>query len=202
MLLSRFERFYVNSWLRHGLQRPLELAILNRLHPFPQHAHWLDVGCGNGGALAAIAKRTQPLSLTGVDADGEQIERARQRFKHASFSVILHAADAAAMPLPAQTYDAVSGFGVLHHLEHWPKGVAEIARVLRHGGVYYGLEFYAPLLENPIFQKLFPHPAHRFTHEDLCAELEKRGLRVMADKPILGLMGFVVARRVAGEAYD
>jgi ubiquinone/menaquinone biosynthesis C-methylase UbiE len=202
MLLRTFERFYVNSWLRHRVQRPIELAIFNRLHPFPHHAHWLDVGCGNGRALRALAARVAPLGLTGVDADAAQIERARATLKRANISAVLQVADAANMPLPAQTYDAVTGFGVLHHLEHWPKGVVEIARVLRHGGVYYGLEFYAPLLENPLFQKLFPHPAHRFTHSQLCAELEKRGLRVMAEKPIFGLMGFIVARRVAGEVYD
>lgn len=202
MLLSNLERFYVNSWLRHRVQRPIELAIFNRLHPFPHHAHWLDMGCGNGGALVALAKRTTPLALAGIDADAAQIERARTTLKAAGITAPLHVGDIAAMPLPAQTYDAVTGFGVLHHLEHWQRGVSEIARVLHHGGVYYGLEFYAPLLENPFFQKVFPHPAHRFTHTELCEALEKNGLRVMAEKSILGMFGFVVARRVAGKAYD
>jgi len=184
------------------VQRPIELAWLNRLHPFAHHAHWLDLGCGDGRALIALARRTQPLGLAGIDADAKQVARAKRNLQKAGVSATAQVADATNLPLPAQTYDAVTGFGVLHHIEAWQLGVREIARVLRHGGVYYGLEFYAPLLENPLFQKLFPHPAKRFTHAQLIAALNEHGLHVLNQRNLLGLAGIVIARRVAGVAYD
>ena len=200
--LGWLERWYVNGWLRGTLQRPLELMILNRMHTFPQGATVLDVGCGDGRGLVTLAKRYAPFSLAGVDADSAQLERARITLQRAGLVAHLQQASMETLPLPAQTYDMVTSFGVLHHVPDWRKGVSEIARVLRHGGIFYSLEFYAPLLSLPLFSRLFPHPADRFSHAELLAELEVKGLHVLQHKGLLGLAGLVVARRIAGEAYD
>jgi ubiquinone/menaquinone biosynthesis C-methylase UbiE len=202
MLLSKLERWYVNGWVRGALQRPLELALLNRLYPFPRGAQVLDIGCGDGRGLVALAKRVAPLSLVGIDADPRQVAKARQAMAVSGLTAHIAEASAEALPLPAQTYDVVTSFGCLHHVPNWRAGVAEVARVLRHGGVFYGLEFYAPLLENILFKKLFPHPAQRFTHAELLAELAAQGLVVLNHTNLLGLAGLVVARRVAGGGYD
>jgi ubiquinone/menaquinone biosynthesis C-methylase UbiE len=202
MLLGTIERFYVNGWLRGAVQRPLELWALNCLHPFPLHAQLLDVGCGDGRALVALAKRCKPLGLAGIDADPKQIAAASHNLKHAGLSAHLQTSSAETLPLPAQTYDVVTGFGVLHHVPAWALAVREIARVLRHGGVYYGLEFYRPLLAMPVFRQLFPHPTNRFTHAELIVSLQQQGLTVLRDINLLGLAGLVVARRVAGDSYD
>lgn len=202
MLLSKLERWYVNGWVRGALQRPLELALLNRLYPFPRGAQVLEIGCGDGRGLVALARRIAPLNLVGIDADPCQVARARQTMAANGLTAHIAEASAEALPLPAQTYDVVTSFGCLHHVPNWRGGVAEVARVLRHGGVFYGLEFYAPLLENHVFQKLFPHPAQRFTHTEFLAELAAQGLVVLNHTNWLGLAGLVVARRVAGGGYD
>jgi ubiquinone/menaquinone biosynthesis C-methylase UbiE len=206
MLLSKLERWYVNGWVRGALQRPLELALLGRLYPFPRGAQVLDIGCGDGRGLVALAKRVAPLSLVGVDADPRQVAKARQTLAASGLTAQILEASAETLPLPAQTYDVVTSFGCLHHVPNWRGGVAEVARVLRHGGMFYGLEFYAPLLETgvigAVFQRLFPHPAQRFTHAALLAELAAQGLVVLNHTNLLGLAGLVVARRVAGGGYD
>lgn len=202
MRLGKLERWYVNGWFRGALQRPLELALLNRLYPFPRGAQLLDIGCGDGRGLYALAKRVQPLALVGVDVDPAQLARARQTFTKAPYAVQLHEAGAEALPLPAQTYDVVTSFGCLHHVPHWQQAVQEVARVLRHGGVFYALEFYRPLLAAPILRTLLPHPPGRFTHAELLAALATEGLVVLKHTNLLGLAGLVVARRVAGGGYD
>jgi ubiquinone/menaquinone biosynthesis C-methylase UbiE len=202
MRLGRLERWYVNGWFRGAVQRPLELALLQRLYPFPRGAQLLDIGCGDGRALRALARRVQPLALVGVDVDPAQLAAARRTFAKTDFAVQLHEAGAQALPLPAQTYDVVTSFGCLHHVPEWRRAVAEVARVLRHGGVFYALEFYRPLLELPLLRMLLPHPPARFTHTDLLAALASEGLVVLNHTNLLGLAGLVVARRVAGGGYD
>ncbi len=205
MFLSNLERWYVNGWFRGHIQRPLELALLQRLYPMPRGAQLLDIGCGDGRGLLALATRVAPLGLVGIDVDPEQIARARTTLV-ANGAVQLHVASADALPLPAQTYEVVTSFGCLHHVPLWQKAVAEVARVLRHGGLFYALEFYAPLLETgPIgglLKWLLPHPRGRFTHQQFVAELGQHGMVVLGQRNFLGLAGMVVARRVAEGAYD
>ncbi|MFZ2587939.1 MAG: class I SAM-dependent methyltransferase, partial [Alphaproteobacteria bacterium] len=117
---------------------------------------------------------------------------------------VLHA-DATALPFPAQRFDAVYASGVLHHIEDWPKAVAEISRVLKPGGLFYGWEFYKPLLENALFQSFFPHPAHRFTHNELLEALKTNHLTPLSHRTFTPASGMMVAQKNAPSAspsYD
>jgi ubiquinone/menaquinone biosynthesis C-methylase UbiE len=202
MYLGNRERWYVNGWFRGMVQRPLELAWLQRLYPWPRGVALLDLGCGDGRGLAALIRKLQPLTAVGVDPDPRQLAAARRTLAKNSQQVQLLEASAAALPLPAQSYDVVTSFGCIHHVPYWQAAVAEVARVLRHGGLFYAVEFYQPLLGNALFARLFPHPPERFTHAALLAELTSAGLVVLRQVNLWGLAGLVVARRVADGAYD
>ncbi len=202
MLLGVLERWYVNGWFRGAVQRPLEMRVLERLYPLPHGAYLLDIGCGDGRGLLALARRIAPRALVGIDVDAAQLAKARTLLEPMGLPIQLHQASAESLPLPAQTYDVVTSFGCLHHVPAWQNAVAEVARVLRHGGIFYGLEFYAPLLQAPLVRQLLPHPPGRFTHADFIKSLEQAGLVVLKQINLAGLAGLVVARRVAGGSYD
>ncbi|HVK25879.1 MAG TPA: bifunctional 2-polyprenyl-6-hydroxyphenol methylase/3-demethylubiquinol 3-O-methyltransferase UbiG [Actinokineospora sp.] len=93
----------------------------------------LDIGCGGGlvsERLAAIG-----YDVTGVDLSEGSIEVAR---KHAAASgVTVNYVVGSAYELPAGdgTIDMVVISDVLEHLHDLPGAVAEIARVLRDGGI-------------------------------------------------------------------
>ena len=129
----------------------------------------LDLGCGPGHGLLYAHQHFKPATLTGVDADPRQLVQARIQATRHQVPAQLHTADAANLPLPAASYDVVLSLGCLHHVPSWPKAVAECARILRHGGLLYLHEYYAPLLHNPFMHLLCPHPPHRFTHAQLLA---------------------------------
>jgi ubiquinone/menaquinone biosynthesis C-methylase UbiE len=203
MKLGFLERFYLNSLFRHLVQRPLEFRMITKGAPFPHGAHVLEIGCGNGAGLAELARRVKPAALTGVDADPAQLRRARTLLARKNIPAQLIEADATAIPLPAHSYDVITDIGCIHHIENWQKALSEVARLLRHGGVFYSIEFYAPLLENKLFRTLFPHPADRFSHKQLLEELPRHGLTPLAERNFAGLAGFIVARLTANPAeYD
>ncbi|GAA1365792.1 class I SAM-dependent methyltransferase [Catellatospora chokoriensis] len=118
---------YVGRW-----SRPVAQAFLRRL-AVPAGREWLDVGCGTGALTETVLAMADPAQVTGVDRSAAFVDLARARISdsRAAFQV----GDARRLPLPEQSVDvAVSGL-VLNFVPDPAQGVAEIARVLRPGGV-------------------------------------------------------------------
>ena len=60
------------------------------------------------------------------------------------------------------------------------KGVAEIARVLQEGGVFFFEEIYPPLYANPLFIRMLDHPReNRFHGPDFRGALADSGLQLL-----------------------
>jgi SAM-dependent methyltransferase len=84
-----------------------------------------------------------------------------------------------ALPFPGDAFDAVTSFDVLYHrwIEDDAAAVAELARVLRPGGVL--------LMRVPALRMLWGahdaavHSRHRYTTREVRALLEGQGLRVL-----------------------
>lgn len=201
MKLSFAERMFINSPIRGLSLRFLEPWIFQKMVPFPRGAHVLDLGCGNGTGLLALAKTRAPASLTGIDVDPAQLARAKKRLVSTHTVARLIEANAEKISLPAHTFDVITATGCLHHVPQWQQALTEITRLLRHGGLLYMFEIYRPLIN--AFSWLSPHPRNRFTHQELLEDLPHHGLTILAQKDILGLVGFIVARRTGTtQSYD
>jgi SAM-dependent methyltransferase len=88
----------------------------------------LDLGCGGGGQIAFL--RQLGWTVTGVDLSADQL-----RVAEARTDVELLQADAADLPFADASFDAVAALVIHTDLDDYPAAVAEIARVLRPGGV-------------------------------------------------------------------
>ena len=97
----------------------------------------LDIGCGPGWFWAAVANDLpNDLELTLADLSPGMVAEAMGRVSGLrSWSVRGAEADVAALPFADESFDAVFAMHMLYHAPDPAAGIAEIARVLRPGGI-------------------------------------------------------------------
>jgi ubiquinone/menaquinone biosynthesis C-methylase UbiE len=95
----------------------------------------LDLGCGNGPLLAALLARRPALRrVVGVDACEAEIERARRRLPDPRIE--LYSARGQELGIDDASVDAVLSHHAFYLMDPVEPVIAEIARVLRPGGVF------------------------------------------------------------------
>lgn len=154
--LRRFGQYLVMQWFKTTVALKTGAAIL-------------EVGCGSGAGARLIYESYQPAHLYLLDLDHAMIKKAARRVNAKNEKPIAYCVgDAARLPLKDDALDAVFGFGFLHHVPAWREGLTEVARVLKHGGVYFMEEYYPSLYQNFITRHILVHPKKdRFKSQDL-----------------------------------
>jgi ubiquinone/menaquinone biosynthesis C-methylase UbiE len=94
---------------------------------------WIDVGCGSGAFSELIATRCAPSESQGVDPSDAQLAFARTR--PATRNAVFQVGDAMALPFPNDRFDAAVMALVIFFVPDPAKGVAEMVRVVRPGGI-------------------------------------------------------------------
>ena len=97
---------------------------------FPAAEHIMEVGCGNGFVLSAIAQLKPWRRLVGSELHPEGLSIARSRLGRRAEFVQM---DARAIPI-AGTFDVIGAFDVLEHIEDDAAVLASMRRALRDGG--------------------------------------------------------------------
>ncbi|MEU4624058.1 methyltransferase domain-containing protein [Actinoplanes sp. NPDC023801] len=93
----------------------------------------IDVGCGTGRALPALAAAVGPAGhVLGLDFTPGMLEAARRAGRDDHATLIL--ADARRLPVADATADVIFAAGLVHHLPDPIAGLTELARVTRPGG--------------------------------------------------------------------
>lgn len=134
MILNRFEKLLINNPVRDRMLRGT-VRSLHQLVGSPRIARALEVGCGEGAGVEAIARAVHPEALDAFDLDPDQIQRAQSRLGWRTASAgRLWVGDAEAIGAATATYDAVFEFTILHHVPDWQAALHEIGRVLKPGG--------------------------------------------------------------------
>lgn len=93
----------------------------------------LDVGCGGGFLTNALAERGH--QVTGLDASAESLEVAARHDPTGTVTYVL--GDAYALPFADAELDVVCAMDFLEHVERPAQAIAEMARVLRGGGLLF-----------------------------------------------------------------
>ncbi len=111
--------------------RPLNVSYrVGRIAPLLSGS-WLDLGCADGGYAAELLRRGA-ADVIGVDAEPDRIAAALARnLPHATFEVAL----AEKLPFPDGHFDGVFMNEVFEHVDNEAVALAEVARVLRPGGL-------------------------------------------------------------------
>lgn len=130
----------------------------------PAQLDWLDVGCGNGAFTEQICTHMQPARLAGIDPSSAQLDYARSRAQLAD--ALLLEGDAMALPFADDSFDVAVMPLVIFFVPEPARGVAEMVRVVRQGGVVcayawdmYGGGFPYTLLAEALREVGQPAPA-------------------------------------------
>jgi SAM-dependent methyltransferase len=107
-------------------------VFLGWLKP-PSSLRWIDIGCGNGAFTELLAERCAPADIQGVDPSDAQLAFARTR--HTAGIAQFHQGDAMALPFADDSFDAAVMALVIFFVSDPAAGVAEMARVVRRGGL-------------------------------------------------------------------
>ena len=102
----------------------------------PKGARWLDVGCGTGAFTELVLASYAPASVTGVDPFPAQIEYARSLRLPATAE--FKVADALNLPFPDRSFDVVASALVINFVPDRPRGLAEMCRAAKPGGIVAG----------------------------------------------------------------
>jgi demethylmenaquinone methyltransferase/2-methoxy-6-polyprenyl-1,4-benzoquinol methylase len=115
----------------------------------------LDLACGTGDLAFAAGARAVDGDVLGVDASSRMIELARLRAQTEApcGNVRFTVGDISMLDVQSASIDAVTGGYALRNVPDYTRAVAEIARVLKPGGVVTTLDFYRP--ESPVWRRLF-----------------------------------------------
>jgi demethylmenaquinone methyltransferase/2-methoxy-6-polyprenyl-1,4-benzoquinol methylase len=105
----------------------------------PPGGHVLDVATGTGLVAAELLR--QGYAVTGVDQSPEMMAVARRRFGD---GVELVNASAESLPLESASFDHLTVTYLLRYVADPGATLAELARVVRPGGVVASLEFGVP----------------------------------------------------------
>ncbi len=94
---------------------------------------WLDVGAGTGALTQTILDTSNPQKVKGVDRSEDYVEFARKKVNdpRAEFEV----GNAQTLPIHSETFDAAVSGLVLNFVPQPDQMIAEMARVVRNGGV-------------------------------------------------------------------
>lgn len=162
----------------------------------------LDLGIGPGISGLALRDRLPGATIVGLDFSRRMLALARRRTAGARIPLVR--GDAARLPFPDATFDAVTGHSLLYLLPDARAAVREIARVLRPGGRAVFLEPHAGAprtallrLRGPVrfrlamvLWRVYSLTRRRFTPETLAALLATH-LRAPETRPTLGGLGLV-----------
>ena len=100
----------------------------------PPVSRVLDLGCGPGTTIVALAPRLPGATWIGGDLARRMLALARRRLRHAPYEVALLRLDALRLPFAAASVDAVVGHSFLYLVPDDRRVLAEARRVLRPGG--------------------------------------------------------------------
>jgi len=150
-LPARYDR--LAEILSFGQNRRWRRAMVDALADCaPQKV--LDVATGPAGVALQLAARTE-ADVTGIDLSPDMLGAGAANVARSRYSgrVSLLMGRGEELPFPSETFDALTFTYLLRYVSDPASTVAELARVVKPGGVISNLEFHVP--SGPLWHPLW-----------------------------------------------
>ena len=164
-------------------------ALLKQYGQDLSRVRLLDIGCG-GGVLAEEFT-SLGCQVTGIDISPRSIAVAQTHAAKSGLSIDYRVGSGTSLPFEPGSFEAVSCCDVLEHIHDWKQVIAEAARVLVPGGLFFfdtinrtqksKVTFIYGLQESSL-TKLMPADTHIWemfiTPDEMTSTLREQGLHV------------------------
>jgi demethylmenaquinone methyltransferase/2-methoxy-6-polyprenyl-1,4-benzoquinol methylase len=140
-----FRYDFLNHFLSFGIDRCWRRKAVKIISETQKNPEILDVATGTGD-LAVAALKLNPVKITGIDISRKMLEKGREKIIKKGYSdrIELLSGDSEDIPFNENSFDiAMVAFGVRNFADPL-KGLSEMRRVLRNGGLIMILEFSKP----------------------------------------------------------
>lgn len=141
-----FRYDFLNRFLSLGIDRSWRKKALRKIKDVVQCKEILDVATGTGDFALMADKLLSPDSIHGIDISSKMLQFGQEKICKAGKQgkITLEIGDSENIKYESNRFDAVTvAFGV-RNFENLEKGLSEINRVLRPGGILVILEFSRP----------------------------------------------------------
>lgn len=141
-LPARYDR--LAELLSFGQNGRWRRAMVDRIVPAPGDVV-LDVASGTAGVAIALARRTS-ARVVGIDLTEQMLRQGTRKVAQAGLAdrIALVAGRAEQLPFPCASFDALTFTYLLRYVDDPKATLAELARVVRPGGLVASLEFCVP----------------------------------------------------------
>jgi SAM-dependent methyltransferase len=171
------------SWWFVGRNRLLVWALARY---FPSARTLLEVGCGSGFVLGALAEASPRTDVLGCDNEMAALRIARRRLPRARLAAV----DGRRLPF-ARRFDVVGAFDVLEHIDDDVDVLHELFRVTEPGGGLVVAVPQHPRLWGPADVAAGHH--RRYTRKELVAKVRSVGFSVQRATSFVSLMSPAMA---------
>jgi ubiquinone/menaquinone biosynthesis C-methylase UbiE len=158
--------------------RPLRQLILNTVY-VQKGQRILDIACGTGDLLAALARKAPDTHACGIDIADQMIEVARKSNPNITYTV----SPAYPLPFGDNSIDIITVSAAFHHFEEPQRFASECIRVLSGGGRLYIGEFSYSTFERVIFNPFLPllrsGDVRLYSEEELAGFFTKAGFEAL-----------------------
>jgi demethylmenaquinone methyltransferase/2-methoxy-6-polyprenyl-1,4-benzoquinol methylase len=149
---------FLNHFLSFGIDNLWRRRVIRIISKSYKNPYILDVATGTAD-LAIAAIKLNPTKITGIDISGNMISIGKEKIKKKGLSGIIELieGDSEKILFSDNTFDvAMVAFGVRNFSDPL-KGLSEMNRVIRNGGMIIVLEFSKPtsLLFGPVYNFYF-----------------------------------------------
>jgi 2-polyprenyl-6-hydroxyphenyl methylase/3-demethylubiquinone-9 3-methyltransferase len=156
----------------------------------PDGIRLLDVGCGGGVLAEEFA--AMGFEVTGIDPSQRSLDAASSHAAERGLRIDYRVGHGDRLLFGDETFEVVSCCDVLEHISNWDEVIAEVARVLRSGGIFFYDTINRTMISKLVFIKLgqewkftrfLPPNMHVWEMfikpEELTHSLDRHGLRNM-----------------------
>ena len=140
-LFSHFYEYFIAPAVFRAMESDLEGDFVQRI---PEGCRVLDVGCGGGHHVLAIAQMRPDLEVVGLDLSPQLVAHARRKSAAQNTGRVSFVEGTALdLPFESESFDHVYSAG---SIKHWGdkhakrRGLQECLRVLRPGGAFLVME--------------------------------------------------------------